>query len=44
MFQDEVRFGRISNTRFCWARRPMRPIVKAMITHQYTYAYGRSRH
>ena len=34
MFQDEARFGRISDTRYCWARRPMRPLVKAMLTHQ----------
>ena len=40
MFQDEARFGRISDTCYCWARRPMRPMVKAMLTHQYTYAYG----
>jgi transposase len=40
MFQDEARFGHISDTRYCWACRPMRPMVKAMLTHQYTYAYG----
>ena len=40
MFQDEARFGRISDTRYCWACRPVRPMVKAMLTHQYTYAYG----
>lgn len=40
MFQDEARFGRISDTRYCWARRPVRPVVKAMLTQQYTYAYG----
>jgi hypothetical protein len=40
MFQDEARFGRISDTRYCWARRPLRPMVKAMLTHLYTYAYG----
>jgi len=40
MFQDEARFGRISDTRYCWARRPMRPTVKAMLVYQYTYAYG----
>ena len=40
MFQDEARFGRISDTRYCWAKRPMRPMVQAMLTHQYTYAYG----
>lgn len=40
MFQDEARFGRISDTRYCWAKKPLRPMVKAMLTHQYTYAYG----
>ena len=40
MFQDEARFGRISDTRYCWCRRPHRPMVKAMVTQQYTYAYG----
>jgi DDE superfamily endonuclease len=40
MFQDEARFGRISDTRYSWAKRPMRPMVKAMLTHEYTYAYG----
>lgn len=40
MFQDEARFGRISDTRYCWAKKPMRPMVQAMLTHQYTYAYG----
>jgi hypothetical protein len=40
MFQDEARFGRISDTRRCWAKAPLRPLVKAMLTHEYTYAYG----
>ena len=40
MFQDEARFGRISDTRYCWCRRPARPLVYAMVTQQYTYAYG----
>jgi len=40
MFQDEARFGRISDTRYCWAKKPLRPLVKAMVTQQYTYAYG----
>ena len=40
MFQDEARFGRISDCRNCWAKRPLRPVVKAMLTHQYVYAYG----
>jgi putative transposase len=40
MFQDEARFGRISDTRYCWCRRPDRPLISAMVTQQYTYAYG----
>ncbi len=40
MFQDEARFGRISQCRRCWHKKPMRPMVKAMLTHEYTYAYG----
>ena len=40
MFQDEARFGRINDVRRCWAPRPMRPLCRAMVTHEYTYAYG----
>ena len=40
MFQDEARFGRISDVRRCWAPVPMRPQCRAMLTHEYTYAYG----
>lgn len=40
MFQDEARFGRISHCRRCWRKKPMRPWLKAMLTHEYTYAYG----
>lgn len=40
MFQDEARFGRISDCRYCWAPFPHRPLVKAMLTHQYVYAYA----
>lgn len=40
MFQDEARFGRISDVRRCWAPKPMRPLCQAMLTHEYTYAYG----
>lgn len=40
MFQDEARFGRISQCRRCWHKKPQRPVVKAMLTHEYTYAYG----
>ncbi len=40
MFQDEARFGRISDVRRCWAPRPVRPLCQGMLTHEYTYAYG----
>ncbi|MDD4965009.1 MAG: IS630 family transposase [Gallionella sp.] len=40
MFQDEARFGRISDVRHCWDKKPHRPLVRAMLTQQYTYAYA----
>lgn len=40
MFQDEARFGRISDVRHCWDKKPHRPLVRAMMTQEYTYAYG----
>lgn len=40
MFQDEARFGRISDVRRCWVPKPLRTICQAMLTHEYTYAYG----
>jgi transposase len=40
MFQDEARFGRISDTRRCWCPKPNRPVCQAMVTHEYTYAYA----
>ena len=40
MYQDEARFGRISDTRYCWAKKPTRPEVEAMLIYQYTYAYA----
>lgn len=40
MFQDEGRFGRISNPRRCWAPRGMRPDVPVQIVREYTYAYA----
>ena len=40
MFQDEARFGRLSRCRYCWAKFPLRPTVKAMLVHQYVYVYG----
>ena len=40
LFQDEARFGRISDIRKCWCPKPYRPLCQAMITHEYTYAYA----
>jgi hypothetical protein len=40
MFQDEARFGRISDTRRCWCPQPTRPLCQAMVTQEYTYAYA----
>lgn len=40
MFQDEARFGRISVPRYCWGKKPNRPLVRTMVSQQYTYAYG----
>ncbi len=40
MFQDEARFGRISDCRRCWCRRPLRPMVKKMLSRQYIDAFG----
>lgn len=39
MFQDEARFGRISEGAKCWAFSGSRPLVGAQIVRQYTYAY-----
>ncbi|MFZ5916789.1 MAG: IS630 family transposase [Chloroflexota bacterium] len=40
MFQDEARFGRISDTRRCWCPKPTRPLCRAMVSQEYTYAYA----
>lgn len=40
MFQDEARFGRISEGAKCWALGGIRPLVGAQIIRQYTYAYA----
>lgn len=40
MFQDEARFGRISESRYCWCPKPFRPVCQAMVTQEYTYAYA----
>ena len=40
MFQDEARFGRISESRRCWCPQPIRPICPSLVSQEYTYAYG----
>ena len=40
MFQDEARFERITDPRRCWGPYPMRPVCKAMLAREYTYAYA----
>jgi putative transposase len=39
MFQDEARFGRISDPRRCWAPKGFRPAVGMQIVREYTYAF-----
>ena len=39
-FQDEGRFGRISDPRQCWAPPKIRPIVKAQHIREYIYAFA----
>ena len=39
LFQDEGRFGRISDGRSCWAPLPFRPTVGSQIVREYVYAY-----
>jgi hypothetical protein len=40
MFQDEARFGRISDTRRCWAPPGVRPNVPHQIVREYDYAFA----
>lgn len=40
MFQDEARFGRISQLHSCWCAKPERPVCQMMVSQQYVYAYG----
>ena len=39
LFQDEGRFGRISDGRSCWAPLPLRPTIGSQIVREYIYAY-----
>ena len=39
LFQDEGRFGRISDARSCWAPLPLRPVVGSQLVREYVYAH-----
>ena len=38
LFQDEGRFGRISDLRRCWAPLPSRPVAGHQVIREYVYA------
>jgi transposase len=40
MFQDESRFGRISDHRRCWCPAPNRPICPSQVSQESIYVYG----
>lgn len=40
MFQDESRFGLISETRRCWCPKPERPVCPSLVNQENTYTYG----
>lgn len=39
-FQDEARFGRITDARRCWAPAGVRPDVPAQLVREYTYVFA----
>ncbi len=39
LFQDEARFGRISDRRRCWAPSPSRPVVARQVVREFLYAF-----
>jgi len=40
MFQDEARFGRISDPRACWSPKGSRPVVGVQMVREYVYIFG----
>ena len=40
MFQDEARFGRMSDPRSCWAPAPHRPVVNLALVREFRYEYA----
>lgn len=40
MFQDEARFGRMSDPRACWSPAPHRPVVNLALIREFRYEYA----
>jgi transposase len=40
MFQDEARFGRMSDPRSCWAPAPLRPLINLALVREFCYEYA----
>lgn len=40
MFQDEARFGRMSDPARCWAPFPVRPVVELALIREFRYFYA----
>lgn len=40
MFEDEARFGRMSDPRACWAPAPARPTVVLALVREFRYEYA----
>jgi len=40
IFQDEARFGRMSDPRACWAPAPKRPVVRLALVREFRYEYA----
>ena len=40
VFQDEARFGRMSDPRACWAPAPNRPMVGLALVREFRYEYA----
>jgi len=40
IFQDEARFGRMSDPRACWAPAPVRPMVGLALVREFKYEYA----
>lgn len=39
-FQDEARFGRMSDPRACWAPKGVRPLIPQALVREYQYVFG----